>query len=731
MLIQRPNSAVLCLQCTNLIPLLVDISKSRKDGNAHKKWWDETYGKIRSIHGIAPDDCELCRILHKAFGKLPGFNSTDAKINISHRRLATYKDLQHSSCSFEACGARLALAPVLPVVQTDDGKDIEAFTGRFVLPVLNPLLVRDWLNRCERHISCGPNHTLKDFNFPFRLIDVQKGCLVEAPVDCHYVALSYVWGSVKQVMLNKVTQKLLEQEGSIGAEGLKDLKGGYISLKPHLAGRVVPRTIRDAILLCRLLKERYLWTDSLCILQDNEFQDSSGAWTNADKLAQIPKMDIIYSASLFTIIAASGADSNAGLPGVQLSNTRMTQIVGGIGDQIFVSITEDPLTSLWSSKWSERAWTFQEFLLSKRHLIFLPEQVVFHCSTLSWSEDLSLEFVENPDSQSVPSWTRSSKLRPLQLPDRSRWSQEIFFPAIFINQYYSEWLKNLLRRQLTVQSDILFAFDGALSASAPYLGKFHYGLPVDYFCESLHWTVGRESMYMEHSFKHDKGLTKRRQGFPSWSWTGWIWDVASFQEFHTNYQVKSPEYWCRVGVYGTKVMEDGLVQLWKISSPDIKGWNRLECFPTTTFQMDNDFINGELRYKCEIIKKSLIPTNCLVIKTAATKIFIGDQQHNKWTSEFSIFSSSELTPENRIGGLHLPSEWQQEMDKSLQVIITGSYFYGPDPRSPDKTDEMDPMIDCLVVKQIHNSEMERLTAFTMRFSHARTLEWKPIVTVLR
>ena len=132
-------------------------------------------------------------------------------------------------------------------------------------------------------------------------------------------------------------------------------------------------------------------------LQDDEFQDQTGAWTNTDKLSQIPKMDIIYGASVLTIIAASGKDSNAGLPGVHLSNTRTTQTVGKIGDQLFVSIAGDPMDSFWKSKWSERAWTFQEFLLSKRHLIFLSEQVVFHCSTLSWSEDHALEFVEDAE----------------------------------------------------------------------------------------------------------------------------------------------------------------------------------------------------------------------------------------------------------------------------------------------------------------------------------------------
>ena len=62
------------------------------------------------------------------------------------------------------------------------------------------------------------------------------------------------------------------------------------------------------------------------------------------------------------------------------------------------------------------------------------------------------------------------------------------------------------------------------------------------------------------------------------------------------------------------------------------------------------------------------------------------------------------------------------MGKGLQVIITGSYFYGPDPRWPDRTDEMDPMINCLVVDQVNDGEIERLTAFAMRFFSCQEAE---------
>ncbi|PVH95284.1 HET-domain-containing protein, partial [Periconia macrospinosa] len=283
--------------------------------------------------------CELCRILDNFFTRVPNFDAASTEIKIAVREIARHKDFEYDACCFRACGAELALAPLFPVVTTDDGEPVHAFAGRVVLQLMNPLLVKDWVARCEKHVACRPEHSTLDFDFSFRLIDVQEGRLVDAPRGARYVALSYVWGGVKQVMLNKITQF------------------AHVGDAVRAEGRIVPRTIRDAIRLCQIIGERYLWTDSLCIMQDDDFQTSNGAWSNADKMAQIPKMDIIYGASSLTVISACGTDSNAGLPGVHLNSSRVTQTIGKIGDQIFVSLRDDPMDPFWSSTWCQRAWT--------------------------------------------------------------------------------------------------------------------------------------------------------------------------------------------------------------------------------------------------------------------------------------------------------------------------------------------------------------------------------------
>jgi hypothetical protein len=157
----------------------------------------------------------------------------------------------------------------------------------------------------------------------------------------------------------------------------------------------------------------------------------------------------------------------------------------------------------------------------------------------------------------------------------------------------------------------------------------------------------------------------------------------------------------------------------------------LKYFASTAFDIDESFIHGDLQDEFEIVKRSSIPLNCLVIKSVMTTIFISDERQNEYNSGFRAFSSYELRPEQHIGFVHFPDEWRQKMGNSLQIIITGSYFYGPDSRWPDRTDEMDPMIDCLVVEHVNDDEMERLATFSTRFSHVRKLEWSTVVKVLR
>ena len=95
------------------------------------------------------------------------------------------------------------------------------------------------------------------------------------------------------------------------------------------------------------MNERYLWIDTLCLIGDDP----------EDLLQGIRAMDIIYEQSVLTIIAASGTDASAGLPGVQLNSRKAKQAVEEVRPGIKLMLTHTLRDYLGRSKYSSRGWT--------------------------------------------------------------------------------------------------------------------------------------------------------------------------------------------------------------------------------------------------------------------------------------------------------------------------------------------------------------------------------------
>lgn len=112
-------------------------------------------------------------------------------------------------------------------------------------------------------------------------------------------------------------------------------------------------------------------------------------------------MDRIYTSAIITIVAAAGDHANYGLPGIRPGSREPVQyveIVRGIplanrwaihaDRSISTSQPRDIFGSLGKCKWSTRAWTYQERLLSHILLIFLPNTVrMLGCGKI-FEEDL-------------------------------------------------------------------------------------------------------------------------------------------------------------------------------------------------------------------------------------------------------------------------------------------------------------------------------------------------------
>ena len=146
-------------------------------------------------------------------------------------------------------------------------------------------------------------------------------------------------------------------------------------LKARIQYADLPRTYCNAISVCRALKVRYLWIDSLCIIQD-----SKDDWER-----EAANMAYVYSNSYLTISADWSTDSNGGCfktftgdPEKDLfKSIHVTNVLSSgqrscpcFLDQWFENHIHLDYTHL-----ARKAWVYQERLLFRRNLHFTQHQL--------------------------------------------------------------------------------------------------------------------------------------------------------------------------------------------------------------------------------------------------------------------------------------------------------------------------------------------------------------------
>jgi Heterokaryon incompatibility protein (HET) len=496
----------------------------------------------------------------------------------------------------------------------------DLFHGRRINPDFISLdMVSKWLRRCdEKHPSnvCRPGVHSKSHHAHhtgFRLLDVKSVCIVDPAPNERYVALSYVWGA-GQLVLTKTNRASLVNPLALMAE-ISQLS----------------RTVLDAIYLCRLIGERYLWVDALCIIQDE----------NSDRNHQILHMDSIYRHAYFTIVAAAGDDCNSGLPGVpQMHERYLTQSMTTIKGAELITVQGSIVGDLSSSTWNSRGWTFQEGSLSGRCLIFLKDQVIFSCGVSVWLEDTHLEPCED-QSLSVLGYLHP-RLDVEKLAHQS--SEDIFM------QQYEPLLGSYLRRHLSKDDDILNAFAGIATALQPYLGDSIAGLPEKYFTAAMTWRDLRSAL-------------SRREGFPSWSWSGWL---------HTE---DSTVAFC------SRETLSGIVPILFIWTRDPTGkvkmiqrrklWGRLHASLRPHFALlDTNFVSAFFAALDRVDSPLYQSLNIIAFNTSSAHLFIVPRLEQAHESKESL-TFNIINPNNQtiLGAIMLRKEWARDQPALQQFIV--------------------------------------------------------------
>lgn len=243
-------------------------------------------------------------------------------------------------------------------------------------------LAKAWFERCvSGHERC--NHIQRQGWYPTRLLDLRTGTSTpklivtnEHNLIGRYATLSHCWGGYQVLRLL--------------TNNIKELKTGI--LLPSL-----PKTFRHAIHVAKRLNIRYLWIDTLCIIQDSV----------EDWLFESTSMGNVYRNSMLNLSAAGAENGSEGCffkrsthnvgPLLEYGNFKNFDWRKGSG------FTQDTLasssnnqcylidTGFWErlcifSPIFNRAWILQERLLAPRVLHFGKEQLFWECRTDNYCE---------------------------------------------------------------------------------------------------------------------------------------------------------------------------------------------------------------------------------------------------------------------------------------------------------------------------------------------------------
>ncbi|KAH8775892.1 heterokaryon incompatibility protein-domain-containing protein [Hyaloscypha finlandica] len=321
-------------------------------------------------------------------------------------------------------------------------------------------LAKYWMERCCRtHRLCNSFRTSTK---PTRLIDLNPDgpriCLSkDLPADINYATLSHCWGSSKHAVLKKASM-------------------------PDFLRRIpfkgISKTIQDAFEITQYLGIRYLWVDSLCIVQDDKDD-----WNSESAL-----MAIVYGNSSINIAASGAEDGTIGCF-FDRGEAWRCQVSITIGEQ---SLLYDCVSNeMYRYNFADmplgrRGWALQERLLPSRTLHFTTTQILWECHQKTTCEVF-------PDA--FPSALSSAR---------------VFFRKQPLTRPMWPWIvERYSRCKLTYCKDKLFAISG-LARNIQLQSKEQYVAGL--------WREDLELQLCWHKILDDEGPRYIPYTAPTWSW---------------------------------------------------------------------------------------------------------------------------------------------------------------------------------------------------------------------
>lgn len=226
-------------------------------------------------------------------------------------------------------------------------------------------LVQHWRNDCTTHQTCVAE---KDTLMPTRVLrlcgdDPQPSIQLVGTKGQkgRYIALSHCWGSTEKRPLQTTFKNLIAHQVGISFEDL-------------------PKTFQDLVELAQAIRIRYVWIDSLCIIQGNR----------RDWHAEANKMGDVYRNAALVVAASGAKDCSEGLFITDRPRATIFRMPYRIAGEVKGTFN---MTLLPNDNWhprhgplETRVWTLQERYLARRFVAFMPRSVIWMCKATTVNE---------------------------------------------------------------------------------------------------------------------------------------------------------------------------------------------------------------------------------------------------------------------------------------------------------------------------------------------------------
>lgn len=296
--------------------------------------------------------------------------------------------------------------------------------------------------------------------------------LVSAPPPS-YMTLSYRWSPEPRILL--LSSNIDEFRRGVPCERL-------------------PQTFIDFIVVARRFHIRYIWIDSLCIVQDSQ----------EDWELEAPKMRYVYGGSVCNVAASASSNPDSGM----FRGRTKEDIQPGVIETGFSLSGSRRYYIFYRDYWErhlnygalhDRGWVFQEIFLAPRVLHFSSGQVLWECLTEHKCEGFP---------RGIPLHNRLKNLDSLLLVEHT---DEISSPQPMSWNSIGLWMDTVAKYshcKFTRPEDKLWAFSGIAKLFQEAAGgQYLAGLWEPRLLEMMDWRVYNCKPRLSSAYRA-----------PSWSW---------------------------------------------------------------------------------------------------------------------------------------------------------------------------------------------------------------------